>query len=114
MLDIYSIELTNDNWWNQVGEQGDQKGWPGDLTSLLRGLIANTLNNLMTPSSTPHLISLAQLHLNHGIKFTDTNGDRAWEVAVYVPNPVHTSDRRSFFVLIPKYPGGTLKRLSEL
>lgn len=104
-LEDKTIILSKDNWWSELA---DLKELPGDLMMMLRGLVGATLTNCITPAATPHLILLAKKYLSDGISIDD----RPYDIMVYVPDDIEKG--RHFFALIPAWPNGELKRLSEL
>lgn len=108
----YSLCLSGDvsHWHNDIGNQSDRSGWPGELVAMVRGLVSATTHHMITPAASPHLIGLAKVHLANPIAL----GEKVYSLAVYVPDQGEEERRRTFFVLIPSYPGGKIKRLEEL
>lgn len=105
MINARRFEFSR-NWWGLNGKEQCES--PSEVLPLTRGLISAMANKTTMPEATPELIRLAKEHLAHGISV----GDTLYEVMVFVPDGVE--NRRAFFVLVPVYPGGELKRLREL
>ncbi len=80
----------------------------GKLQSMLFELLIATHENRFTPTVTPELVALAKEELN---KDDLLIGNQFYYVAVCkADDPAD----RSFFVLVRRYLGGTVKRLEEL
>ena len=99
------IRLSRTGWWKEF----EQKNLPQDIIVLLRGLIGCYLGSAILPDATPQLITLAKEYLSKGIWIGNND---LFDVMVYMPN--NPTFHRSFFALANKWPGGELKRLSEL
>ena len=95
--------------WQKDLEIYERKGrLPSKLVSLLRELVSATMHSYIAPAATSRLISLSKKHLIGGISLNE----KCFDVMVHVPDD--TKHWRPFFVLVPKWPGGELKRLNEL
>jgi hypothetical protein len=103
------VALTLQRWHEEVGFEGDRWGWPGELVAMVRGLISAMVHNVTSPTATEHLAVLAQTYLGAGIMV----GQILYEVMVLVPDSGER-DRRSLFILVPKYAGAKVRRLEEV
>lgn len=99
------IRLSRNNWWKEL----EQKDLPQDIVMLLRELIGSHMKSAILPEAKPRLIALAKDCLSKGIWIGDSE---FFDVMVYMPED--KVKYRSFFVLVPKWSGGELKRLAEL
>lgn len=109
---VPSVDLT-ENFFTELQELGTAGTLPLELSGLLRSMIANQKRCMVPETATPTRIRLAKQHLGNGVRIKTKEGFRWYNLVVFVPDP-GSIERRSFFLLQPRYPGGTVKRLEEL
>jgi len=109
LQETVAAALTLEYWWEEIGKIGDANGWSGELIGALRSLISATLKNAITPAAEPDLIDQAKKYLSKGIAL----GEKLYSIAVVWPETNYDGFARKFFVLVPKYPNGIIKRLDE-
>ena len=104
------LELTLDRYWEELEKLGKIGIIPPELGMMLKALVTTHLRETIPPEATRYLTTLAMSHLQGGIQLDD----HLYDVAVFVPNSGDKVATRSFFKLIPKYPGGWLKYLKDI
>jgi hypothetical protein len=108
------IRITRACWWQDLEALRTTIGMPEALVGCLKELVSSHINNVVPPDATPHLVRLAKMYLNDGVKISDSAGDMLYDVVVFVPDPDKTERLRTFFRLIPKCRGGSFKHLKDV
>ncbi len=110
-----SLTFTTPNGWDELEGMIQRGDIPRELGNCLKELIRATLAGFIPPRATPHLIELAKTHVPKGLVLKDLNsGDmKYYSIMVFDPNPDRKQNLYSLFLLVPRYPGGVLKRLEE-
>ncbi|MFA6270054.1 MAG: hypothetical protein WC657_02485 [Candidatus Paceibacterota bacterium] len=109
-----SIYLTVANNWQELEEMATNGKLPIPLADCLKALVVSERLSVISPEAKPELIRLAKAHLANGIVLSDSATDQFFDIVVFVPDPGQEKNCRSFFKLIPKYPGGKFKYLENL
>ncbi len=107
------LVLSRKNNWTELETAMEEGRLPLEVADTLKSLISCHLHNTIRPGAKGHTLGLLKTHLKGGILLQDEGeSDEMLEVGVYVPENIET--HRSFFILIPRYPHGTIHRMSEL
>lgn len=101
------LHLSKDNWRDEIKDNDDL---PNEMQALLMNLIQAEQENLIPPMADGYLIKLAKEHLQDAIWIDGRQF--CYSIMVFVPENTETG--RTFFQLVPRFPWGELKRLSEL
>ena len=114
------LTLTRSDYWQEIETLIKARKLPIELGDHLKALVNAHFNNAIRPTvsleTDTRLIQQAKDHLNGGILLQDregedAGGDRLYNVALYIPHQGEEVRNRSFFYLIPRFPGGELKPL---
>ncbi len=109
-----SLKLTTWAYWEELDELMEDDRIQVELGMCLRALISSHINKTIPPEASSTLVQIAKNHLAGGIILSDSAGEQFYDLMVFVPDAGGEATRRSFFRLIPKYPGGRFKYLNDI
>jgi len=109
-----SFSLTVAGYWDELEELSKKGTIPAPLAACLKSLINSQCHATITTTATEELVRLVREHLPNGIMLSDPLHEVLYDVMVFVPDGGQESQRRSFFRLMPKYPGGKFKYVKDL
>ncbi len=110
------LKLSRENYWQELEAMRKDGTLPLEVVDTLKSLISSHFNHTFGPEARGRVLAMVREHLKGGIFFSDTNRhggitESLHDVGVVVPDDLVKG--RSFFILLPKYPGGTVMRLGE-
>ncbi len=106
------IELGTD-FWMELEHMAQKGELPGRVADNLKSIISAALTHTIPSLAQPVEIQEMKEFVSEGIVLLKGSHKEKWyDVMVYVPDD--TEKGRTFFLLVPKYPDGELKRLKEL
>ncbi len=106
------LKLTVSEWWRELDRLIKDGTIPTELGMCLKSLVGAHFTKSIPPAASHHLVELAKIHLGGGIELSDSALDKLYDVMVFVPDDKEIN--RSFFLLVPKYPGGQLTYLQDV
>lgn len=105
-MDELPLQLPEVGWEQELRRMEDVD-IPRDLARLLIALVLSFQRQLVPPTASDRLMQMASDFLKKGIAL----GGKWYDIGVYVPDD--GGKRRRVFVLLPKYPGGNIRRIEE-